>query len=207
MCNRLDCGLPFHGIFRPILHCRWSIPLCPLHLSSVKSIPALILVALLVLPYPLAQFGLRLEKYRIRKQVKRELMQNIPREELMTLSFPIAEVDHLVRWEHSREFEYRGEMFDIVSTQFVGDSVHYLVWWDHEETALNLKLDRLANLAMQNEADKTVRNRLQTLVYDFRVPCIVPLPPEDARLPHQFSHITQKYTAHVEPVTPPPRLT
>lgn len=173
----------------------------------MKSIPALLLVALLVLPYPLAQVGLHLEKYRVGKQVKRELMQSIPREELIALSFLQAEVDSLVRWEHSREFEYRGEMFDIVSAQLVGDSVHYLVWWDHEETALNRKLDRLADLALQNKKDKTTRNRLQAFDYDSRPSSPVPTPPEDVGLPCEFQYSFQKYTAHIEPATPPPRLT
>ncbi len=173
----------------------------------MKSFSALLLVALLVLPYPLAQLGLRIEKYHVRKQVKRELMQSLPREELMTLSFLQAEVDLRVRWEHSREFEYRGEMFDIVSTQFVGDSVHYLVWWDHEETALNRKLDRLADLAMNNKKGETTRNQLQAFTFDFRRGSAIPLPPEDVHLSSLFHHLDQTYTAHIEPITPPPRLT
>jgi hypothetical protein len=50
----------------------------------------------------------------------------------------------LLRWEHNQEFEYKGEMYDVVKRTFLGDSIRYTCWWDNDETVCNQKLKKLA---------------------------------------------------------------
>lgn len=81
---------------------------------------------------------------------------------LVLLKFSKKEIPTKLRWEHSKEFEYDGQMYDIVDVKVKGDSIFYRCWWDHEETALNKKLKKLVALAF----DKHKSNRdSQTHLY------------------------------------------
>lgn len=78
------------------------------------------------------------------------MIAGIEREELELLKFTEKEKQNLLNWKHSKEFEYNGEMYDIVETSIVGDTTYYWVWWDKEETKLNRQLDELVSFALGN---------------------------------------------------------
>jgi hypothetical protein len=48
-----------------------------------------------------------------------------------------------LRWEHSREFEYKGHMFDVVSKKESGDSITYYCFADEKENKVKKKWNRL----------------------------------------------------------------
>ncbi len=73
--------------------------------------------------------------------------------ELVLLKFTKEETQTKLRWEHSKEFEYDGQMYDIVSKEVKGDSIFYRVWWDHEETKLNKQLVKLVTSAMDQDEE------------------------------------------------------
>jgi hypothetical protein len=52
------------------------------------------------------------------------------------LKFSISEIHRAVRWEHAHEFEYQEEMYDIISTEYHGDTVIYRCYHDLKETQL-----------------------------------------------------------------------
>jgi hypothetical protein len=62
--------------------------------------------------------------------------------ELRLLAFT-PEQAHLLRWEHDREFEYQGQMYDIVRTYQHHDTTYFECWPDHEETRLKRKMNSL----------------------------------------------------------------
>lgn len=70
-------------------------------------------------------------------------MESEPEEVYVHFAFSKVETETLLRWEHSKEFEYEGEMYDVVRAETRNDSVFYTLWWDHEETEINQKLARL----------------------------------------------------------------
>lgn len=74
------------------------------------------------------------------------MIEGLQDEELVHLVFDQNEILEL-RWEHSREFEYRGEMYDVVRSENVKGVVHYWCWHDHEETSLNKRLTESVQLA------------------------------------------------------------
>jgi len=77
------------------------------------------------------------------------------------LKFTKEEAESKLRWEHSREFEYNGQMYDVVEKQEQGDTTYYYCWWDHEETKLNLQLSELvANAMGKNPLNKDKQERL-----------------------------------------------
>lgn len=72
-------------------------------------------------------------------------------EELVLLKFTSLEAQTKLRWEHSKEFEYRGQMYDVVSYETKGDSIFYRCWWDHKETQLNKRLKILVAKALDQD--------------------------------------------------------
>ena len=80
---------------------------------------------------------LKIQKQRIKKEIKRHLMAEVSNKQLVTLSFTLKEAKQHLKWEHEKEFEYQGEMYDVVRKEIKGDIIFYHCWWDHEETALN----------------------------------------------------------------------
>ena len=100
----------------------------------------------------------------IKKSIKRKMIAGIDKEELVLLKFTKMEAERDLRWEHSKEFEYRGEMYDIVERTSKGDSIFYWCWWDHEETQLNLALSDLAEKALGKDSK---RNQKRQQLLDF----------------------------------------
>lgn len=93
---------------------------------------------------------LQIQKKQVRKEVKWKMIAETDREELVLLKFTEEEKQTKLNWKHSKEFEYKGEMYDIVETSIVGDTTYYWVWWDYEETKLNRQLNELVSFALGN---------------------------------------------------------
>ncbi len=90
------------------------------------------------------------------------MIAGLEKSELIELKFPNDQLDGELRWEHSKEFEYRGQMYDVASKFVMGDTTIFYCWWDHEETALNKKLRSLVQLAMgQRQHNQNQQNQLR----------------------------------------------
>jgi hypothetical protein len=94
---------------------------------------------------------LQYEKAQVKKQVKRKMISELHLKELVQLKLCKTEAEKELKWEHSKEFEYHDQMYDVVSTEIVGDSIYYYCWLDQEETLLNKKLNDLVNKILRNE--------------------------------------------------------
>jgi hypothetical protein len=119
----------------------------PFHCCMLRPLIGIFLIMVLSAPFIVTFTCLKVQQKLVRKAVKRSLIAGLDKEELVLLSFTKAQTETELRWEHSKEFEYRGQMYDIVETCTEGDSIHYRCWWDHAETALCKKLDALATVA------------------------------------------------------------
>ncbi len=130
-----------------------------------KKITSVFLLLCLLAPGPLLFTYLEYQKKMVRKSVKWKMIEGIDKDELVLLAFTPQQKEELLNWKHNREFEYAGEMYDIVE-QFTRNDTHfYYCWWDKEETLLNRKLDRL--LADMSGADpqKNKDNARWTLLF------------------------------------------
>lgn len=78
---------------------------------------------------------------------------------LMVLRFSLADASRMLQWEHELEFEFNGNMYDVIKKTQTNDSVSYLCWPDHKETALNLELNRLVDIAMGDDTDNKQNNK------------------------------------------------
>ena len=123
-----------------------------LNLLPVQNrILSIILLLCLTLPI-VGMFGwLRMKKRAVRKEVKHKLIAEVDKSELVLFKFTAEETAKQLEWEHSKEFEYRNEMYDVVQTETHGDTTYYWCWLDYKETALNRQLVDLTALALNKD--------------------------------------------------------
>jgi len=132
-----------------------------------------LLLCCLAAPVLISYGWLQHQKTRVHKEVKRQLLAGKADEELVLLRFSQEETKTQLRWEHSREFEYQGQMYDIVRTEQRGDTILYYCWWDREETALNNEITRLtANVLNNNPEQQSQQERLFSFLKTLYNSCI-----------------------------------
>ncbi len=127
-----------------------------------ERIVAISLLFVLFAPVITIYTYLQYEKSAIRREIKWKMIAGMNQEELVLLKFTKEEINTKLRWEHSKEFEYNGQMYDIVSKEVIGDYIFYRVWWDHEETKLNKNLKKLVAVAFSQDEE---RNKAQMSLY------------------------------------------
>lgn len=97
---------------------------------------------------------LQYQKKQVKREVKWKMIVGIDKDELVFLKFTNEEIQTELRWEHSKEFEYNGQMYDIVEKSIQVDTIYYWCWWDHEETKLNKQLDGLLAKVLGNNPQR-----------------------------------------------------
>ena len=106
---------------------------------------------ILAAPFAVPFLYIHYQKKKVRKEVKEMIISGLKRDQLTVLTFSLEETKTLLDWQHSREFMYKDEMYDIVETEDQGDSVSYWCWHDREETHLHKKLDDLVTQSMAGD--------------------------------------------------------
>lgn len=79
----------------------------------------------------------------VRESVEKKYEEGFDRERILTFQFTPKEIQENLRWEHDREFEYEGQMYDVIERRTVDGLIELRVYADHEETELKLKLAHL----------------------------------------------------------------
>ena len=109
---------------------------------------------------------LEVEKKLVKRAVKHRILEGLDDAELTRLAFTPEEIRTELEWEHDREFEFRGVMYDVVRRIETADSVVLWCWPDHAETALNQRLREQVLNALQNDPGR--QERQQELVFFFK---------------------------------------
>lgn len=94
------------------------------------------------------------QKNAIRKSIKHKIIAGIDKTELVLIKFSNKEISKKLEWEHSKEFEYNGNMYDVVEKLAGKDSTHFWVWPDAEEDKLNKHLKAIVKIAIGSNPDK-----------------------------------------------------
>lgn len=176
-----------------------------------KRLIAISLLFILFAPVVTIFLYLQYEKKLVRREVKWKMIAGLDQEELVLLKFSKEQTKNELRWEHSKEFEYNEQMYDIVSTEIKGDSIFYRCWWDHEETALNKRLKKLVvNVFDKNESRQDAHLNLHVYLWSFFYQEALEwemIPGHTILLVYQ-DLIHPKYFTSLEisPPTPPPKL-
>jgi hypothetical protein len=110
----------------------------------VRSLAGLLAVLFLSDPGAGTSAWLQIRKAIVKDQVRRHILSSPDRTGLVLLEFTKTETESLLRWEHAREFEFDGQMYDIVDSWSEGETVFYRCFWDRAETRLNQLLRAIA---------------------------------------------------------------
>lgn len=119
-------------------------------------------LSFLILPIVLVLSFFYYQKYTVKQNIKHQLVSKISKNELLHLKFSVIDSQTKLFWEHSKEFEFNGEMYDVVKQENHGDSISYYCILDNEETALNQEINKLVFLFLnQNNQEKESKNKLK----------------------------------------------
>lgn len=125
----------------------------------MKKIIAITLLLCITVPIIGTYGWLSFQQYQTKKAVKRKLKDSLNKDQLVRLAFTPKQADAELYWEHSKEFEYRGEMYDVVEQETIGDSTIYWCWWDNEETEFNRQLAELVEDALDTNPDHSKQKK------------------------------------------------
>lgn len=85
------------------------------------------------------------------------------KEQLVLLKFTEEQKQKELDWEHSKEFEYRGEMYDVVEFEVKGDTTYYLCFEDKKETRVKTHIRELvSNILGNNPQNQENGRRIMT---------------------------------------------
>jgi len=175
----------------------------------VKSkVLGILLIFCFVAPLATTYIILKYQKKQVKREVKWKMIIGIDKEELVLLKFTEEEKQTQLNWNDSKEFEYKGEMYDIVETKIVGDTIYYWCWLDNEETELNKKIDDIVFYVLghdkqRKESQKRIENLYKSLYFN-------PLPnwnyfviqSDRTTIPYKYSYKSISYP----PLVPPPEI-
>lgn len=111
--------------------------------TSKNILTGILLCCVLIDPVIATFTYLYYQKTAVKKEVVAQILAGIDKDELVLLRFSKKDAAEKLRWEDSKEFEYKGQMYDVVETMTAADTVYYWCWLDHKETKLNRQLDDL----------------------------------------------------------------
>ena len=120
-----------------------------IHDTLIKTTSIILLLAL-SLNASVYYLYLKLRQTKARKEIKMKIKAGVPEDEL-TLFYYSEANKHEFDWKHSREFNHRGVMYDIVREENPEPGVRLLYCvTDHQETLLFGNLKKLVTQQEQN---------------------------------------------------------
>jgi len=127
------------------------------------------LLLLLTAPTVITFSWFQIKKIEVKRNVRTMIIDGVDNEELILLKFTAGDAEKNLRWEHSREFEYNHQMYDIVETFTDGKYIYYWCWWDREESELNQQLGAIGEEILNSNPRKkeklSSRNSTSSLLF------------------------------------------
>ena len=136
----------------------------PHYLYPMRSALAIGLILSVTLPFLGTWHFYNSQVSQIRREVKRSIQQGLKDEELVVLSFHTNKINDLY-WEHDDEFEYFGQMYDVISQKEANDSIHYTCYHDTRETFAKNKLRNTIAAALAQKPTEQNRQMLIQLFF------------------------------------------
>lgn len=169
---------------------------------------AVLLFLCLAIPIAGTFVALKHQKKIVRKEIKRKIIAGINRNELVLLKFSEEEKQTLLKWKHSKEFQYKSEMYDIVETEIKADTTYYWCWLDREETRLNQQLNELLSYVFSHYPQNAEK---QNKLLQFFKSLYIPNDVEYQQLLAEYCNKTHflysnlYLSFHIIPASPPPQ--
>jgi len=124
-----------------------------------KQLIFIIFLFCLLAPATVTFLWLKKQKKEVKHEVKWKIIQGLDKSELVLIQLNKTEIEDKLEWEHSKEFEFEGEMYDVVEFEETTDSIKYWCWWDHKETKLNKNLADVVNSLLGNHPERQEKER------------------------------------------------
>lgn len=149
------------------------------------------------------------QKIQIKKEVKEYIDSNTDAERLVLLKFTELEKQEKLHWEHSAEFEYQNQMYDVVKSEVHGDTTFYWCWHDIEETEINQQLKALTCLSFDDSPEKDgflqkFQNLYKSFYHSNRELSFKNIPTQNQGIWNDTQHI--QTINMLDPDSPPPKF-
>lgn len=103
-----------------------------------------------------------------KREIKTQIKSGIPEDKLIEFVFHKSIVNNEIKnfkWIKNYEFRYEGEMYDIIKTKVIGDSIYYSCYHDLKESALFSNLHKhLLDFISTNKANK---KEILNIIHDY----------------------------------------
>ncbi len=124
-----------------------------------RIISGLLLTAIIV-PFTVVYMMMHCELNRHQTEFRSKPVSELLKQNVVILMFSKNEINTLLQWEHAKEFEYHQEMYDVIDSHTVGDSIIYRCIKDIKETGLKKKMSELLGGIPQQSEKQSNGNRL-----------------------------------------------
>jgi len=151
------------------------------------------LLSLLFLLQAGISWVLVIQKEKQRKEIRQHLLEGLLSDELIILEIPLAlekKTNNQFKRIHDMEFEYMGQMYDIVRSERVGESTWYEVFPDKKETKLKVFLKQMVKDETQRKGPLPVERLAGQIMSLFYVDS------QQLILPNKDALRTQKPTVY-----------
>jgi len=170
----------------------------------------ILLLFCLTAPVLVSYGWLQYQRNLVRKEVKRQMIAGLDEEALVLLKFTETDSKTLLRWEHAHEFDYLGQMFDVVRTETKGDTIYYHCWLDQKESELNAQISQLVALTVDKDPTNQEHQKRLThfykSLYGFE-PQVLPLFVLNTEAkPTNYPPLFSKTSTSISPGVPPPKV-
>jgi len=175
----------------------------------LKKAACILILFCFIAPFPGSIAWYQLQKKEIRKEVKQKIKAGMTKEELVILTFLSSFVKQSLRWENAGEFEYNGQMYDVVKTEIHGDTIHFWCFLDHKESALTTRIKELiAKITGNHPQNRENQKRLITFLKTFYLPDHFAWTPDNFNKNHNYPSSGRLLycSGFFEPSIPPPRV-
>lgn len=138
----------------------------------MKQIAAILFLLLFVFNIFGLFFAFKIRQSLIKKEIKAMMKKTIPDDQL-TLIIQTPDNADDFEWEHSKEFRYHGEMYDIVKKETcLGGTIKYFCFADEQETSLIDSFSKTVSNTMDpsGKANDFAKKISQVLGFVFNLP-------------------------------------
>ncbi|MDP4686739.1 MAG: hypothetical protein NWS53_07555 [Salibacteraceae bacterium] len=114
----------------------------------------------------------KVQQFAVKSEIKQQIKAGIPDHDLVRIAIANAwntEDNDRIEWEHSKEFRFDGEWYDVVRTEAKPDSTIYFCIHDAKESHLFARLDAMTLNALC-EPDTEEKRTTYTFVFISKYP-------------------------------------
>ena len=140
----------------------------------------------------------------VRESVDEKYEEGFESDRIQTFRFTQREIRENLRWEHDREFEYKGQMYDVIERKTIDGLIMLTVYADHEETELKLKMAHLLHENPDEAEDEKIRSDFHFQLFQSASESWSPNPFFYQSKPLNSIPLKTQLSRNSSPPTPPP---